>query len=67
MSNNDSGLSIGRERFRHEYMGLTRREYFAIKCMLPLIARAQEYTIDDDIVAKTALRYADAMLKELDK
>lgn len=47
------------------YLGLTKREMFAMAAMQGILTRAG--SPDRNMIAKTAVEYADALLKELDK
>jgi hypothetical protein len=49
------------------HYGLTKREYFAGLVMQALLSSPHLETDDHEIISKDAVRYADALLKELDK
>lgn len=52
--------------FYEKYSGLTKREYFAIKALQGILANSSE-DISEEMASKEAVRFADALLEELDK
>ena len=52
--------------FDDKHKGLTKREYFAAMAMQGLLAR-YNFSSDEDVVARNAVDYADALLSELEK
>lgn len=47
--------------------GLTKREYFAIQGMNGIISSGNLVTFDPPAVAESAVKYADALIVELNK
>ena len=62
--------SVGEERIREQFSGMSLRDYFAAKAMQAMLSNPNSVTDDGGFNFKnleTAYEIADAMLKERDK
>jgi len=53
--------------FPDEYLGLTKREYFAVKILSGMISNQMVFDMSDAQAAMFAVKSADALIAELNK